>query len=861
MPAQVPTWFHIPRVGCLQVSSKAKYIPMECPVSVGSRVFVDSPAFITSIDEYLQGVNFSGICTSNADVTSDSSKLLQFEVNLPCVLYVCWDVKCLTNNPPKWLQKKNFALSNYKIHTNSSVHIVYARSCSTPIKMSLGGCGSKVGDNFFVLVSAPYPIFHRSSSSLPGSGVKGEKGVKKVRSFLDYLSPLLTETLPEHVLPANGISVFNNDSLKMDAGVFSWHIRRDVPLRRKGSEGLYGVPQDMDDFSSSVHEVQNIAFNSNFSKTRLTTSCLLNVENIVMALTPVHREHATIAFGIQKLILESEITSQIDSRILFDFTSFTSKDNYYCVKLAFEMYFKSVVTCLQTASNRPIKSLEYVLEPTIVDILCLKRLGDSSFAIACGTRQVSVFNIAPSMLTHLLQSYNEISTIIRNTNLNLKDNIVSDIENKAKEEDKICNQSSRVSENYSIDLEKVIFYNNLGQNIRLKIRNIFSIDVISPDDGTRREQTQSVEEESSFACNISSNDRVEFKLPKSSHHNMDDALQSIVVDLETDGWTKVSNIALSLSDSMLYPIEEAKVEVGPNASAKNVTGKQSIFGATWRSVHGTSGRDQFLNGQQRAHQTRDTSNVTIGNTSNDKCNPYALCVSYSTVCGKSYRQQYSRTIDCGDIFSDDNSVGSEIVSESSQEHDDDKLEQKLNTIVVEFRSNIEFKNESHGDITLSDVNGEIVMENVTTASIVPLPLHILRDKRFEIEKLWSTEKWESDDVSTVSIIKQALNKQIPAKLRVSKEQEAESIILHHSNKRVAKPTNMRKPLLAESEKGRNNIFSTSEALMLLGDPVLTTATPSPADIRSRNITEEKSYSSVVCIKWCIFCIIWVTCFM
>ncbi len=46
----LPKLLHVPRVGNIYVNSYALYLPMECPITIGTRIFIDTTNYIKYID-------------------------------------------------------------------------------------------------------------------------------------------------------------------------------------------------------------------------------------------------------------------------------------------------------------------------------------------------------------------------------------------------------------------------------------------------------------------------------------------------------------------------------------------------------------------------------------------------------------------------------------------------------------------------------------------------------------------------------------------------------------------------------------------------------------------------------------------
>lgn len=195
----VPRWLNIPTVGKIGLkrglsAGKSKiYIPMHSPVCVGSKVFVDSSTTIVSFVDApaLLRLPLTGIRTARGDITNNSSKFLSFEVSGECTVYLCWDLRAFNNSfstqvkgplhmrlLPSWVERRGFQLTDMRIRTTSSIHVVLAKHYPAKtgssvnsgfVKVTLGGCHGdkrmKDMNNFFVLASSPLSLIGRSMSS------------------------------------------------------------------------------------------------------------------------------------------------------------------------------------------------------------------------------------------------------------------------------------------------------------------------------------------------------------------------------------------------------------------------------------------------------------------------------------------------------------------------------------------------------------------------------------------------------------------------------------------------------------------------------------------------------------------------
>jgi hypothetical protein len=231
---------------------------------------------------------------------------------------------------------------------------------------------------------------------------------------------------------------------------------------------------------------------------------------------------------------------------------------------------------------------------------------------------------------------------------------------------------------------------------------------------------------------------------------------------------------------------------------------ESCEGETWRDVEGLNSRESFLQSETSDSEENNFWDGNLDATINytgfesdvpkmKQTDPFGLCVNFSVCSANQYHHLYPTTIDCGDLFSDiDGNVGSEIVSEVSHLSFEQEGKQcETSSLIVEFCSNINFKNDSQSDVCVlsSDGDGE-EGKQVSHGSSYSLPLHMLRSGAFEINKLWQMNNWQSEELTVVHIIRQALNANVPHRLRVTANQEAESIFLECKKIHVVRDENI-----------------------------------------------------------------------
>ena len=106
----------------------------------GQAYYERSKRIITDVDEALKHVPMVGIRTAKVDKGYSGSKFLEFEVTGACVIFLCWDITCHSSPLPRWVSRKGFQLSQFRISTTESKYLVYTKRLYGASTQALGGC-------------------------------------------------------------------------------------------------------------------------------------------------------------------------------------------------------------------------------------------------------------------------------------------------------------------------------------------------------------------------------------------------------------------------------------------------------------------------------------------------------------------------------------------------------------------------------------------------------------------------------------------------------------------------------------------------------------------------------------------------
>jgi hypothetical protein len=90
--------------------------------------------------------------TSKADNLRVDNRHLQFDVDRPCIVYICWDLR--SKLIPKWVAKFGYLKSGLLLQTSTTTHAVFYRTFKSSFRIVLGGPGMKQSgfDNYIVLL-------------------------------------------------------------------------------------------------------------------------------------------------------------------------------------------------------------------------------------------------------------------------------------------------------------------------------------------------------------------------------------------------------------------------------------------------------------------------------------------------------------------------------------------------------------------------------------------------------------------------------------------------------------------------------------------------------------------------------------
>lgn len=424
-----------------------------------------------------------------------------------------------------------------------------------------------------------------------------------------------------------------------------------------------------------------------------------------------------------------------------------SRMDLFTASLSFTL---SVETALASSywKMTPSTALEYYIEPLVVSLSVEKPEGQSISSIDINTDRHLIVNASPSMMVMLAD--------------------IADVTSRLREIDEVS-ATPRSSEKNQFPITQVVFHNNIGQHIRLKINNV-AHDIDSPlgvDD-----------EEDSFICNIPYSDHMIFRLPNTFEDS--NPLASLRISLHTAGWSVVNNITLCPDEERLYSIDQLQA-LNPESSDSEDSAEDA--NNTWKTVTSRSAHEREFGTQTlrnhyhtyglspipvAADQAVSTFTRLLDSTYDyevSKDSPFAIVVRCHVTPLTQYREEYSMLTDGGNMFSDSN-------SSSDGGTPDETLSYAL---VVNFCTNLTFHNQSTGPVNINyEEDDDHVTSLVAHTASKPLPLSVFAKNGFDMRRMWGPQEL-IEHSTRITVLKANLNSTLSRRLRTSKEHTIENI--------------------------------------------------------------------------------------
>lgn len=702
-----PFLLGLPRIGNITSSTKKSLVQMHSPVLVGSLTYVDTNTYIVSLGE-LSVFPLTGIRTSKVDAGSTSSKYLNFLVNDPCTVLVCWPEKCKTS---KWLSKRGYFLTTYKVTTSSTTMIVFAKQISVASIVSLGGCANALSnENYFVLISRSfYPSYAKMKSD------------ELVRFQLSKVSNNFQEI----------------GSIRIDTSLFQWGLHLDTNISDMNQLHL---PESNIAFVESIPSPSTESLFPLFARTRLSWEFSGKLGTLELQYSNHHPRLPIFLCQGSNLCLIGEMI-HIDGTD----TGVIPRLDRGSTRLQFDLLAKSCCSPSIVPEETKLEigtwlstSLEFILEPTSIVLDITKYEGRSNLLVKFDFPQHINVNILPWQFYAL---YNFTVPIFKYVTEKSEAQMVEFISSKP-------------------TISSIIFENKLGQDIHLKLERHNENNYLDDEEDDHRV----------FRCSISSDSAVQVQLPITD----DDILQHLSFNIETFGWSSLENILLSSVEShVVYPIHPQHIltRSRTNSYCTDEVGDQNGF--TW---HNSLSDDHIRQTELRYPLSKKISTL-IDEFSMDKLksceNVYGITVQCKLVPSTSQDMFSSQSIvDCGLIFGNDNI---ELELQENNFSDSRNISKAIGcTLHVTLSSNIYLLNSSECSLSVTvadDLNYEIESKEV-----IPLPLLALHPTNsfINLQKVWGLDKWLPDPFD-FHVSQHSFNIDTPARLRISRDQENQSI--------------------------------------------------------------------------------------
>jgi hypothetical protein len=852
----VPTWLSIPRIGNITTRSKESYMLMLSPVTIGSKVYIDGHTHVLSIEGELKALALSGIRTAKCDVSNSSSKLLSFVVGSPCTVYLCIDQR--VRELPKWVSKKGFNLTCYRVQTNTASLLVYAKQFPAAAKVSVGGCASSPvnADNLFVLVSRSFRPAYRKLSADIASSLK-----EPIRFNLSRGLEVLMES----------------ESMSLDLNIFRWHLHKHTPLAVDDTDENIAVqsslkptqiPVDQSHINTVGTRSSNFdMYRSLLLKTRFKWHLKFEMESTVISFEEKGKVNPDIVFRTGNTLVSLKWLHYLEEPYGF----LPRFDSVIC-KMRSEMDIQVACSANANAHDDTAKiradqfSLEYMLEPVRCNFDVNKVSGVSLLKTSISSNRAMVLNLTPPMIYTLVRVVTLTKEMLSGSDLSPSTTDAGFTTAQHREGKHGGSGSTMELEN---NVSQLIFHNQLGQDIHMKLVNAMSLDIdflLNQDDNL-----DDVENESNtFFCTIGAQNMVKMKLPEPTLLN-DDPISDLLASIQTGGWNEIENISfMSQGGTSTYtftPVESDEAMMQRMRSANT-------------SPNGPHYKERDLSGNRYDRKIENAiSHMLTGQgdlrslAMSDLC-PYALRVTCklvpidddeslkSGVCGDPiitdhgavFSDDLTESVNGDDSFSNDGdtNMGIELASVNSHIHGSGipSLRKSQHALLITLSANVDFVNESGGTIDISVVNqdnGEDIVLEVDDGERTPLPLCALRQGEFTMQKVWGCDLYIGDPVDVV-LLRESLNTKVPSRLRISRQHVQESVWIYFKEDET--PDHIAPTEAAASPHGTSddNLFGDTSSETLQGRRSRGMSSSSLSDLGGlsmvQNHTDEQVYTTI-----------------
>jgi hypothetical protein len=710
----VPLLLGLPRVGNITTSTRNTYSAMASPVMTGTSIYVDTNTCILSLGE-LTNLPLSGVRTSKGDVGCNASKYLNFQVSDPCTIFVCWPENSRIS---KWLAKRGFFLTTYKVTTSSSTMIVFAKQYNVASMVTLGGCANSISkyDNYFILLSKSfYPSYAKMKSE------------EFVRFQLSRDSTHLAS---------------DTGNLKYDLSIFQWSLHVDTSLVVDSST------------HSQLTEVENLSKRQPTSPTQeipLAFQCRTrNTWEISANLREMSLHYNDQSQGVSLIYLQIQNVSLAIQLSLTEGKEIISRLNSSRFRLDFELSLKtSGCPHLPSPESSPLEcnsdtqlstSMEYIIEPTFINLGVNKDEGRSKLIMDISSQSHINLNLSPMQLYLLIYFSRPLFRLLSNHGAK---------SDEAREE--------RSKQCQKLKIVNIVMENQLGQDIQLKMMKDLEYDRLDDEEDERRV----------FHCTVSSGCAV--KLGVSIHN----PVQNLAFNVDTDGWYPIIDIPLSSRESLeVFELRPILSKHRASSCASDEWGDE--VGSTWQNSTPETIHSRSPFSKKLSFLLDD---FATGTFNPQECF-YGMTVksSPSTSVDTSSCQSI---VDCGLIFR--NEVDSDIESdgetpiEQIQEPEPSYFVDC--TLYVILSSNVYLVNSAECSLSVdvADDHDEIAFE-MEAGDVYPLPLQALHPTKssFTLQKIWGLDKWLPEPFE-IHVTGHSFNIHTPPRLRISRDQENESI--------------------------------------------------------------------------------------
>jgi hypothetical protein len=749
-----PLLLDLPKIGNITTSTRKFYFPIPSPVMTGTSVYVDSNTCILSLGE-LASLPLSGIRTSKGDTGCSSSKYLNFLVSDPCTLFICWPEK---SRVAKWVTKRGFFRTNYKVTTSSSTMIVFAKQLNVASMVTLGGCANAPSkyDNFFILLSRPFTPSYA-----------------KMRP--DELARFqLSREIGQIPHETTG-------NLKFDLSMFQWNLHRDTnlfdPHSTNNATDLLGDTSTLDGVSGAEPALEHCL--PIHSRTRSTWKFSAKLGLLSLQYNHQPQGPPLMKFQIERFSLTGSV-----SHVEGVSPGVIPRLDSGFFQLEFEFSLKSAgcpqlpsadIDHLETSDLRLSTSLEYLIEPTFFLVDTSKEEGRSKVMMKLGTPSHINMNLSPWQLYALNYFSLPLCRLLSSSGNGNGESI---------------NHSSREhtsSQSHHDPILNLVVENKLGQDIHLKVLREDEYGYPDDDEDDRRV----------FHCSISSDCAVKLGF---SLADIKTCIQSLSFDVDTNGWYSVPNISISYEESLeVYPMRpKIFSQSRANSCCSEEWGGEQTS-RTWQNSTSTPLENATpieSPSLRRNPFSKQLSSLidnfaTAGSFESEDKTPFGMTVRCKPMTSSLVSEDsdlVENVVDCGLIFRTDTiDTDSEFdgdrenaSSSSSHSHLPESSPPSVTcTLVVTLSSNIYLVNSAECSLSVSvpdDQDDDLAAFEIESGDVFPLPLQVLHPSNsfLSLQRVWGLDKWLPEPFD-FAVTRHSFNIQTPPRLRISRDQENQSI--------------------------------------------------------------------------------------